>query len=105
MATNKSFADYIVYDVFAHIPGISAKAMFGGFGLYKNGKIFGIITEDEVYFKVTDENKKDYEKINSKPFTYSKSTGKTYQMSYWLVPEDILEDKIKILEFINKLLK
>ncbi len=46
----KEFHDYILYDIFSGLPDISSKGMFGGFGIYKGGSIFAIITaEDELY--------------------------------------------------------
>ena len=67
---NSEFRDYVIYDLFADISGISSRAMFGGFGLYKDGAIFGIIVEGELYFKVGESNRGDYEELNSRPFTY-----------------------------------
>ena len=41
MTSSKDFAQYVTEDLLREIDGISAKAMFGGYGLYKNGVIFG----------------------------------------------------------------
>ena len=66
------FKDYIVGDVLGHIEAVTAKRMFGGYSLYLDGKIFGMITSDtDLYFKVDDSNRAQYEAIGSKPFIYS----------------------------------
>lgn len=68
--------------------------MFGGYGIYKDGIIAGIIIQDELYFKADPESAKDYDALGSKPFTYD-ANGKTIKMSYWQVPPDIMEnDKV-----------
>lgn len=96
MPRDTSFHDYVVHDVLSEMHGITSKAMFGGWGIYKNGIIFGIIIEGELYFKVGDENRDEFEKMDSHPFTYSNKNGKSVTMSYWLVPEEVLEDRERV---------
>ena len=66
------FVDYFVHDLLAHISGITTRSMFGGHGLYLHGKIFSIIINGELFFKVDDELAKEYAKLGSKPFTYDR---------------------------------
>ncbi len=99
---NKSFHDYIVYDLLADIPDITSRAMFGGWALYKNGIIFGIIVAGELYFKVDNGNRPDFQRMESHPFVYVKSDGKSITMCYWLVPEEVLEDKERFYDLIEK---
>ena len=101
MAKDKSFHDYIVYDLLGDIPKITSRAMFGGHGVYKNGKIFAIIVHGELYLKANDEVKKFFSAHDSHAFTYSKKDGKTYTMNYWFVPEEIFEDRKKFAEWID----
>ena len=89
----------------AGVPGITARAMFGGHGLYKDGVIFGLIADDELYFKTGDSNQKDYEAAGSRPFTYEGKKGKRIAMSYWEVPPDVLENRTEIGVWINKAAK
>ena len=91
----KEFHDYVLNDVLSHIDGITSKRMFGGFGLYKDGAIFAIITSDsELYFKVDDTNRAQFEKHGSEPFVYiGHKTKKPTQMPYWILPSEIMEDK------------
>lgn len=92
------FKDYIVGDILNEIEGISARAMFGGFGLYKNGIIFGIIADDGLYFKVDDSNAAEYRAFDSSPFTYERGNHQKTTMSYWLIPHDMLEDRERVQE-------
>ena len=69
------FADYILNDLLIDIEGITAKRMFRGYGIYQHGIIFALIANDELYFKVDDTNKHQYQKYHSKPFTYSRKDG------------------------------
>ena len=68
--------------------------MFGGFGVYINGVMFGLIAYDELYFKVTEDNQADYEKASSRPFIYTgHKNKKPVTMSYWLVSPSVMDDR------------
>ena len=105
MNSKTDFLSYILDDAMNGIPGITARAMFGGYGLYKDGVIFGIIADDELYFKTGDSNQKDYTSAGSRPFTYEGKKGKKIALSYWEVPSDVLENREEIEVWINKAVK
>jgi len=84
------FPDYVIGQL-ATFGGVSARPMFGGAGLFKGGVMFGLIAEGELYFKIGDTNRADFEAQKSEPFTYVAAT-RTVVMSYWFVPEDIVEN-------------
>lgn len=104
MARDQDFNDYIVNDVMRDIPGITSRAMFGGWGIYQNGVFFALISDGELYFKVDESNIGDYKKRGSRPFVYE-SKGKKMEMSYWLIPEEILEDRAELPFWIEKSVK
>lgn len=94
------FNDYVVKDLLADVEGIFSRAMFGGYGLYKDGIIFGIIADDELYLKVDKTNKQRFESFGSHPFEYDGKKHKKIAMSYWVVPEDILENRALVEELV-----
>lgn len=95
-----AFHDYVMDDVFSDIGEITSKRMFGGYGLYHDGAIFGIITSDsELYFKVDEGNERDFEKRGNHQFIYEgHKNKKPTPMPYWLLPEEILEGDREVLE-------
>ncbi len=68
MKRDQSFHDYVVQDLLEKESGITSRAMFGGWGIYKNGLIFAINSDGELYFKVGDSNRADFEKVGSHPY-------------------------------------
>lgn len=54
MASSVDFVEYIA-DQCAGAGEIVAKKMFGDYGIYCDGKIFGLICDDRFYLKPTDE--------------------------------------------------
>jgi DNA transformation protein len=64
--------------------------MFGGAGLYLDGVFFGLVAEDAFYLKVDESNKADYIAAGTGQF---KPFGRdSYEMSYYEVPGDVLEE-------------
>jgi len=102
MSSSKEFYEYVVYDVMGQIAGITSRRMFGGYGLYKNGVFFAIISDDQLYFKVGDNNKPDFEEHGSEPFTYNRKDRKEIQLTYWRVPEEVMEDRDELRIWIDK---
>ena len=96
------FHEYIMQDLLHHIPGISSRAMFGGYGIYKDGFIFALIADDELYFKVDELNIAGFEKAGSEPFTYERGGHPRTEMPYWKVPADVMEDRELIAVWVDK---
>lgn len=101
MAQDRDFHDYILLDVFSGIHGISSRPMFGGYGFYLRGKFFAIIAGGKLYFKVGEGNKSDFEERGSQPFVYT-AKGKTIEMRYYELPEDLYENKDELSEWIER---
>lgn len=99
MATDSAYLAYCLEQL-EPLGGVTARAMFGGHGLYRGGRMFGLIAYDELYLKVTDANRPMFLAAHSQPFTYT-GKGKPVQMSYWKVPEDVLEDSDTLADWAS----
>src|SRR3989338_9672092 len=99
--SKNSFVNYVLHDAMQGIRGVTARAMFGGYGLYKDGVVFGIIADDELYFKVDEKNLPSYKQHGSQPFTYEGKNHKMIAMSYWVVPAEILEDREPLAKWVT----
>jgi DNA transformation protein len=95
--------DYLMLDVFAHIPSVTSKPLFGGCGFYKDNIIFACIADGKLYFKVDAINRPQYEAMGSPPFIYEhKNTQKITAMPYYELPELILEDPKQLKMWIDE---
>jgi DNA transformation protein len=81
-----------------------SRAMFGGRGLYLDGVFFGLIAYDKFYLKTDDQNRGDYIKAKSKPFSFDSSRKGLVVTSYWQCPDAILKDSRKLRRWIGKAL-
>lgn len=95
MAVSQDFLNY-VEDQLSEFEDFQTKKMFGGVGIFRDGKMFGMIGHDILRFKVDDTNKADYEAKGMKPLYNEK---KKRGMPYWEVPPEILEDKTELAKW------
>jgi DNA transformation protein len=75
--------------------------MFGGHGLYRNGKMFAIVVEGELFFKVTEATRADFEERGLQPFTYDRK-GKRVALSYYQAPPECLDDSRPMVDWAKK---
>jgi len=92
-----SFKDFIL-DQLHEIRNLEARRMFGAYGIYADGKFFGIIDEGRIYFKTDDAAKERYKKRGMKPF---RPTPKQTLKNYYEVPVDIIEDSDSLTVWAN----
>ena len=66
MASSIDFVQYIA-DQCAGAGEIVTKKMFGDYGIYCNGKIFGLICDDHFYVKPTEAGRKLLRQVDLRP--------------------------------------
>ncbi|QFR38918.1 hypothetical protein A9Q91_01650 [Candidatus Gracilibacteria bacterium 28_42_T64] len=94
--------EYFIHDQLEDDPSFSYRSMFGGYGIYRYGKIFSILLGNQLYFKVGENNRQDYLDYGSEAFKYKKKTGVVGVMSYYELPEDVMENRELLFEWIEK---
>jgi DNA transformation protein and related proteins len=67
------------------------KAMFGGWGVYVENRMIGLVANDVLYLKTDAHNRQMFLDAHLEPFVFQ-TEQKTVQMSYYRAPEDLLED-------------
>ena len=102
MAASENFKEYVL-DQLRELESVTIKKMFGGYGIYADGLIFGLIADDILYFKVDDSNRSDYELAGTGPF--KPFEDKPMLMPYYEVPVDILEDRTSLAGWSLKALR
>ena len=100
MTMQNEFVEYLL-ELLESLGDIQARAMFGGFGIYRQGLMFGIVDEDTLYLKADDENRPDFESKGLKTFAY-KRQGKEVALSYYQVPYEAIDDADRLYELAKK---
>ena len=99
MSVSDEFVGYVL-DQLAGLVDVTSRKMFGGAGLYCDGKMFGLIADDVAYLKVDDSNREVFEKAGSLPF--KPYTDKATVMSYYEIPPDVLEDPEELVAWAER---
>ena len=99
-AEEKEFVSYVV-DLMHSIGPVSAKRMFGGYGIFLNGFMFALVADNTLYLKSDKASDHEFKAKGLQAFTYNKK-GKEYSMSYFQAPEETLEDSEEMNIWANK---
>ncbi|MBI1306671.1 MAG: competence protein TfoX [Bacteroidetes bacterium] len=92
MATDQIFVDYIIEQM-PKAGDITAKKMFGEYGIYSNGKIFGLICDNRLFIKPTNAGRQYLGEVTeAPPYPGAKM--------YFLI-EDLLEDRDRLSELVR----
>ena len=103
MAVSSTFRTFVL-DQFGRVaPRIRARSMFGGVGIYSGDAFFALIAGDELYLKVDESNRPDYEARGMGPFRPYGPNGET--MQYYPLPEDLLEDVEALRRWVDKAIR
>ena len=101
MPRDQAFTNFVL-ELLGPMGPVTSRAMFSGAGLYYRGTIFALILRDELYLKVGDTNRADYEARGQEPFTYATKNGHHTIGSYWSCPPELLEDSDELCRWARK---
>ena len=79
-------------EVFERLGRVQARRMFGGHGLFHEGRMIGLVVRETLYLKVDAESAPHFDALNAPAFSYERQ-GKTMQMSYREAPADLFDDR------------
>jgi DNA transformation protein len=95
------FTTYLL-ELLVPLGPVSARRMFGGVGLFHGGMMFGLIGRNELFFKVGEGDRSDYEAAGEAPFSYATKQGTHTIGSYWRCPPDLLDDAEKFQDWSRR---
>lgn len=72
---------------------ITAKSMFGGFGIFHEGAMFALLFQDHLFIREAEQIKNDLKRLGCTPYTYKKK-GFLTTTKYFLLPDD-MDDKYR----------
>lgn len=100
MAVSREWEEFVVEQM-AELGRVRSRRMFGGVGLYLDDTFFGLIAgAGDVFLKVDDGNRPDYEAAGTGPFR--PFSDHAYAMSFWQVPAEVLDDPEEMAAWARK---
>ena len=95
----KEFVEYIV-DLSQVIGPVYSKRMFGGYGVFLEGLMFGLIFRNTLYLKVDGNSRDYYISRGLEPFSYERQ-GKRLNLDYYEAPEEVFDDVTVMKKWCN----
>ena len=91
MVASDSFAEFL-REQLAPLGRVTVRRMFGKTGVFCDGLMFGMVTDDTLYFRVDDHNRAAFKEAESfPPLNYEKKGG-TIDLSFWRAPERLFDE-------------
>jgi len=88
-------------EIFERFGRIEARRMFGGHGIYHDGRMFALVLRDTLYLKSDAGNVADFDRLQLPPFRFERD-GKTMSMSYRQAPADLFEDRDEAAQWARR---
>ncbi|SET45602.1 TfoX/Sxy family protein [Stigmatella erecta] len=85
---------------------VRARAMFGGWGLYCDGVMMGLIIRERLYLKTDETTRPAFQAAGGEPFVYDAGKGKApVALSYWTPPAEAEDDAHALLPWARRALE
>ncbi len=98
MKVSEDYKSYIE-EQFLAFGEVDFKKMFGGYGIFREGIMFAMISPGDIFrMRADDKNVGDYQKEGMQQFP---SHGGKKGMPYWDVPVHVLEDRNELKIWAN----
>ena len=104
MVASDSFAEFL-RDQLAPLGRITLRRMFGKSGVFCDGLMLGIVTEDTLYFRVDEQNRAAFKEAAAYPPLNYKKQGAIIDLAFWRAPERLLDEPDELIAWARKALE
>jgi DNA transformation protein and related proteins len=91
MVATDPFTEFL-RELLAPLGHITMRRMFGKTGMFCDGLMLGMVTDNTLYFRVDDGNRAAFKEAESFPPLNYKKRGATIDLSFWHAPERLFDE-------------
>src|SRR5215813_4168730 len=91
MVASNSFAEFL-REQLAPLGPVTMRRMFGKTGVFCDGLMLGMVTDDALYFRVDAHNRAVFKEVQSLPPLSYEKKGCTIDLSFWRAPERLFDE-------------
>jgi DNA transformation protein and related proteins len=96
MVASEAFADFL-REQLAPLGGVSLRRMFGKTGVFCDGVMLAMVSENTLYFRVDDQNRAAFKEAEAfPPLNYAKK-GQTIDLAFWRAPERLFDEPDELM--------
>lgn len=100
MAASAELLAFLIEQMSGFAP-VTQRRMFGGAGLYRDGRIFALVASDTLFLKSDSVSAPLFDAEGLKPFSYMTKDGENTITSYRRAPESCLDDPDEMTRWCN----
>ena len=98
MVASDSFAEFL-REQLAPLGPLTMRRMFGKTGVFCDGLMLGMVTDNTLYFRVDDDNRTAFaEAASFPPLNYEKK-GSTIDLSFWRAPDRLFDEPDELVRW------
>lgn len=91
-----------IEEMFQALGPVTIKRMFGGKGIYHQGRILALEVSDEILLKADETSAQDFEAAGCRQWFYEGRKGKPVKMPYWSIPDDAFDDPDEMAQWVRR---
>ena len=104
MVASDSFAAFL-REQLAPLGRVAMRRMFGKTGVFCDGVMLGMVTENTLYFRVDDQNRATFKEAEAFPPLNYQKKGCTIDLSFWRVPERLFDEPDELVAWARAALE
>lgn len=81
-----------IEEMFQALGPVTIRRMFGGKGIYHEGRILALELHGEILLKADAQSGPAFEAAGSRQWCYEGRNGKPVKMPYWSIPDEAFDD-------------
>lgn len=89
-------------EMLAPLGGVSIRRMFGGLGLFREGLMFGLVADGDLYLKALPDERAAFAAEGGAPFSPEMGGRTATMISYWRAPDRLGDDPDAFLAWARR---
>src|SRR3954469_17559579 len=98
MVASDSFAEFL-REQLAPLGRVTMRRMFGKTGVFCDGLMFGMVTDNMLYLRVDDHNRLAFKEAESSPPLNYEKKGSTIDLAFWRAPERLFDEPDELVNW------
>jgi DNA transformation protein and related proteins len=98
MVASAEFAEFLKEQL-APLGRVTLRRMFGKSGVFCDGFMLGMVTDNTLYFRVDEHNRAEFAEAASFPPLNYRKKGEMIDLSFWRAPERLFDEPDEFVEW------
>ena len=94
--------DEQIREIFQSLGPVTIRRMFGGKGVYCDGRILAVVFQGDLLLKADAETAPQFAAAGAVQWAYESKTGKQAHMPYWSIPDEALDDPDLMADWVRR---